>query len=374
LRLGHFSDVSGFTFTGGDTLIFSAIQIMGNFSEVKNNVFLANTGTVTVGGEGLSPTITGNTFSQNTCDKGLIGGTIALFGNTAPTVSNNLIHNNTCTAITMQTTGNATHSITNNTLVNNEQGIDFGPTLEPENKVVRNNIVIGNDVGLNSQDSTLSTIENNLFFNNERNYTSDDLTGLNGNISVDPQFVNLEGNNFHLTTGSPAINSGSSTDAPTTDLDGKPRNDGKIDMGAFEFSNPACATESVTNQFSFGNKVQYQLRALRDNQLKNSETGQQLTGLYYKHSAELKTIMKKDWVLKLQGLQILLRTAYAYHSGKDDLVPFNRYYSSVIERFISRAKSKGVSIELENDLHDISNILGRMRGLTVQETLLELQH
>ena len=41
---------------------------------------------------------------------------------------------------------------------------------------------------------------------------------MNGNISADPQFVSVSTPDYHLKTGSPAIDAGTSTDAPATDL------------------------------------------------------------------------------------------------------------------------------------------------------------
>jgi len=62
--------------------------------------------------------------------------------------------------------------------------------------------------------------------------------GENGNISLDPLFVNMNRNNYTLQSTSPAINVGdnSAPDIPAKDLASKPRIvDGTIDMGAYEF-------------------------------------------------------------------------------------------------------------------------------------------
>jgi hypothetical protein len=55
-----------------------------------------------------------------------------------------------------------------------------------------------------------------------------------GNISGNPAFVDAASSDFHLTSGSPCINTGTSTGAPATDLDGVAR-DATPDMGAYEY-------------------------------------------------------------------------------------------------------------------------------------------
>src|SRR5262249_44794716 len=72
-----------------------------------------------------------------------------------------------------------------------------------------------------------------------------DQTGLNGNISADPLFRNAASGDYHLQTGSPAIDAGGVDLAPATDFDGVPRpldgnGDGvaAFDMGAFEAPAP----------------------------------------------------------------------------------------------------------------------------------------
>ena len=90
-----------------------------------------------------------------------------------------------------------------------------------------------------------------------------DQTGTFGNISADPQFANPPSNNFQLTAGSPAVDSGNNSAPllPSTDLAGSPRIQdatGKgypmVDMGVYEFpgqkdANPTVLTLTPSEYF-----------------------------------------------------------------------------------------------------------------------------
>jgi len=57
----------------------------------------------------------------------------------------------------------------------------------------------------------------------------------------DPEFVDPAGSDFHLQGDSPAVDNGSSIDAPGDDFDGNRRPQGEgYDIGAYEFLSTAC--------------------------------------------------------------------------------------------------------------------------------------
>jgi len=77
-----------------------------------------------------------------------------------------------------------------------------------------------------------------------------------GNIAVDPQFVNAAAGNFHLKASSPCVNAGNNSYAQgVADLDGNPRIvNAVIDMGAYEYQSSggywswaASITSDLTN-------------------------------------------------------------------------------------------------------------------------------
>ena len=74
-----------------------------------------------------------------------------------------------------------------------------------------------------------------------------------GNIFNYPNFVNPAASDFHLATGSSAINAGATQfpngSVPPTDIEGNPRPDagGIPDAGAFEYQKPAPSQSDVTN-------------------------------------------------------------------------------------------------------------------------------
>jgi predicted outer membrane repeat protein len=171
-------------------------------------------------------------------------------------------------------------TITNSTFSGNKlfgtdsSNVGGGMTLYSDTDIVNTTIANNNagwvGGGISADDVAKVTVKNTIFYKNTadngtQNYgiqqhTNRELTDNGSNIQfppkktnnfndynatakvklVDPKLDILKDNGGSIPThallkGSPAINSGIKTGAPTTDERGFKRTDGKVDMGAFEF-------------------------------------------------------------------------------------------------------------------------------------------
>ena len=151
-------------------------------------------------------------------------------------IYNNLIYNNGAQGITIDAYdgqmcwgGNPCFTgkiddiqIFSNTVYNNDRSTGWGGGIDTHkapsavtNVVIRNNIAWGNN-GNQINTRTSDKNENNLV--------------------TDPHFINANGGDFHLQSGSSAIDKGSLTGAPSYDYDNNPRPRGTgYDIGAFEY-------------------------------------------------------------------------------------------------------------------------------------------
>jgi parallel beta-helix repeat protein/predicted outer membrane repeat protein len=204
--------------------------IANSFPLIAGNTFLANSADF---GGGIymiysSPLVSNNIFQDNTADGDLGGGGICIYQYSSPQISNNLIIGNSASkggAILGQ--GDVSPEIINNHIYGNSvNGVYRGDDVSIF--TITNNIIWGNGDDLYDCTATYSDIEDGDFGE--------------GNICADPLFVDLINGNFHLQAGSPCIDAGNNTGAPSTDFDGNPRpidGDGDeiaiVDMGAFEY-------------------------------------------------------------------------------------------------------------------------------------------
>ena len=115
---------------------------------------------------------------------------------------------------------------------------------------VKNNIVSGNTnnyVTGNAANTGTTTVDKNLITG--ANSGGANITTLTNVVDADPQFVDVVAGNFCLQSTSPAINAGvdsyyDSDVFGTTDVYGKTRKDGIIDLGAAEFQTGSSVKDS----------------------------------------------------------------------------------------------------------------------------------
>jgi len=215
---------------------------------ITDNLIKGNIATG-LGGGGIyiyamsKPLVERNIITQNTAPGN--GPGIGVYWQSTPTIRNNLIYkNNSGASIRIVS---STPIISNNTITRNVGGIS---TFSGANPVIKNNIIASNGVGygiyVSSGDSPVITYNDVWGHKAGYNYGGGgitDQTGVNGNISEDPNFVNPDANNYHIDPNSPCINAGdpSYTAEPNqTDIDAEQRIfDSIVDMGADEMlTNP----------------------------------------------------------------------------------------------------------------------------------------
>jgi len=218
--------LDGFTITNGSgTQVGAGVSIQASSSNVtiSNCVITGNTALLRGGGiaiDNSSATIVNCTIVGNTANKiGELGGNGGgiYISNSSPIIINCISANNTALGA-----GGGIY-------------VEGAPSL----------IINYNDVWNNTPDNYSGTANQ---------------TGINGNISDDPLFVNPGAGDYRLGTGSPCIDTGDNNapNLPDMDKDGKLRIiNGTVDMGSYEYGEAAPSNQPPVAEA--GDNVTYTL-------------------------------------------------------------------------------------------------------------------
>ena len=245
-------------------------------------------------------------------------------------IYNNIVYSNTMNGICISENGEAIYLhpmkniyVVNNTFYNNGNSAWGGGVLienpDAEEVVIRNNICSQNVFSQIQVEASVKnlTVDHNLI-DGYRGYDTE--TYGNDYIEDDPLFVSASGADFHLQGNSPAIDKGSSSDAPGADYEGNSRPYGSgYDIGAYEYgagtgstttalsttttvSSELCPTEEIYGERSAQTEL---LRYFRDNVLSQSPKGQEMIRLYYEWGPVIVEMVNEDEEFKAQVKEMI---------------------------------------------------------------------
>ena len=251
--------VSGNTITGntagsggGGMMIDGANLSIAN-NQINNNTVTSGSGGGLYISDCTSLTITGNTISNNILSSESRLGAGIMCSNSTVQIRRNFIQNNRGAdwggGINIY---NADGFIVNNVISGNQANQNGGGVIcaQISNAQIINNTIVNNTAssggGVYIESSSTATATNTIVRGNSSPQlwdagafavTYSDIQGGypgTGNINSDPLFIG--GSDYRLISSSPCIDSGTSSEAPATDISGTPRPQGQgYDMGAYEY-------------------------------------------------------------------------------------------------------------------------------------------
>ncbi|HEY3411833.1 MAG TPA: right-handed parallel beta-helix repeat-containing protein [Armatimonadota bacterium] len=231
--------LDGFTLRGG----LFGISLEGGAPVISGNVFTANREAIDA--IESSPAVTSNRGYANFDGMRFDGGAPIIHANTFLGQTRNGI---TCWDSAAVLRDNAVlgsgesglyfvggaPTVTNNTIIACQTGV----TLDGAAAVLRNNLVAYHFAGVTVIAGTTGvSLKSNGFYGARMPFDGiSDPTGTDGNITADPKLASATYGNFHLQPDSPMRDVGddSAVAGGDTDIDGQPRLQGTVDIGADE--------------------------------------------------------------------------------------------------------------------------------------------
>jgi parallel beta-helix repeat protein len=148
--------------------------------------------------------------------------------------NNHLIRNSAGVTAPSIIAADSSVEIANNTIVGDSlgEGIYVGNFANGMLELT-NNIVTGHAIGIAGGTGVSVTLSNNDVWGNTTNY--DGVSAGSGDISADPEFVDPDNDDYHLTADSPCVNAGEYIDWLLFDYEGDRRTGSLLDIGADEY-------------------------------------------------------------------------------------------------------------------------------------------
>jgi hypothetical protein len=259
---GGYTDIDGFEVNGtGSRTIRIGVALSGGKSSVRNSLVhhvAENSGCDNQGGAGLHASQSrGPTFDRYDFIGNIVhhvgagcGWIQGIYHQSSGNIKNNIVYA-ASTGINLYHDDHDVNVVNNTLFGNAGYGINFGGCQEAYNNgcptsgiKVSNNIIYDNRGGIAGPVLAADVgnkINNNLVYGNTNNYdlASPSSSSRTGEVNAPPNFVNYVrtgGGDYHLRADSQAKDRGALANAPSTDLEGKPRPYGSgIDIGAYEW-------------------------------------------------------------------------------------------------------------------------------------------
>src|SRR5512146_3217737 len=263
LNSGSYVTIEGFDITesSGGSCRIGLLNYASNVRLLSNRVHDLTRASAIVNCDGNAGAAGIDTYSSTASNVDIIGNIVGHIGNASNhsgvyiqgiytamqnvRVRNNIVYQAMSFGINMGAYSSS-NSIANNTVFANGYGGIWVGGSATSATVTHNIVYNNNNTGIDGSYAPSSNqYLNNLVTGQSTNWNLASGASHSGGVTSSPQFVYYmpDGTgDYHLSSGSPAVNAGTSQSAPANDFDDGPRPmGGAYDIGAYEYGAPAAA-------------------------------------------------------------------------------------------------------------------------------------